>query len=757
MSIKKLYALLFILSVTTTSFAQVVLKGIVTNGKEPIPFVKIKLNERTTYSDTSGYYSFNQVQKGTYQLSLRLVGYDEDIEIVVVDSVDLIKNIKLIEAANLLEKVVVSGGLKEISRSKSPVSIEVISSDFLKSNPTPSVFEALQNVNGVRPQNNCNVCSTGDIHINGLEGAYTMILIDGMPIVGGLSSVYGLSGIPQSLIDRVEIVKGPASTLFGSEAVGGIINVITKNPINAPKFSYDAFVTSWGEVNTDVSYSTLLGKKINALFSANYFKYNNTIDNNGDGFTDLTLQDRISLFSKILISRKSNKLFSIAGRYNYEDRWGGELNWSKQFRGGDSVYGESIYTKRWELFGVYELPTKLDLKLQFSSNYHNQNSYYGNTGFFATQNVNFAQLISHQKMGKNSELLSGLAYRYTYYDDNTFATAEIDSQTNMANITHLPGLFTQYQQYITENNVILLGLRYDYNSIHGNIFTPRLNYKWNSINRKNTIRWSVGNGYRVANIFTEDHAALTGARKVEFKEKLKPETSWNSNINYVRKIIIGKDKIIGVDASGWYTYFNNKIIPDYLSDPNKIIYQNLRGYAISQGISANIDFTLMNGLTANIGASLMDVSQVNNQVKQRQLLTERFSGVWKISYEWAKYSINFDYTGNVYSPMLLPLLGELDTRSPTSPWYSTQNVKVSKTIKNMDFYVGVKNLLNFTPAGNSIARPFDPFDKQIQTNANGDVIATANNPQALSFDPSYVYASNQGRRFYLGMSYSLLK
>src|SRR5690606_28010350 len=106
-----------------------------------------------------------------------------------------------------LEQVVVSGTLKEVSKLDSPVPVEVYTQSFFKSNPTPSIFDALQHINGVRPQLNCNICNTGDIHINGLEGPYTMVLIDGMPLVSGLSTVYGLSGIPQALIDRVEIVK----------------------------------------------------------------------------------------------------------------------------------------------------------------------------------------------------------------------------------------------------------------------------------------------------------------------------------------------------------------------------------------------------------------------------------------------------------------------------------------------------------------------------------------------------------------------
>src|SRR5690606_37573968 len=142
---------------------------------------------------------------------------------------------------------------------------------FFKRNPAPSLFDGLQNINGVRPQLNCNICNTGDIHINGLEGPYTMVLIDGMPIVSGLSTVYGLSGIPSALVERIEIVKGPASTLYGSEAVGGLINVITKSPAKAPILTADAYTTSWGEVNTDIGAKMRTGKNAHSLIGVNYY------------------------------------------------------------------------------------------------------------------------------------------------------------------------------------------------------------------------------------------------------------------------------------------------------------------------------------------------------------------------------------------------------------------------------------------------------------------------------------------------------
>src|SRR5690606_9566104 len=301
------------------------------------------------------------------------------------------------------------------------------------------------------------------------------------------------------------------------------------------------------------------------------------IDNNKDNFTDITLQNRISIFNKWSFKRKEDRLFSFAARYVYEDRWGGELNWTKKYRGSEEVYGESIYTKRWELFGNYQLPFKENLVFSFSTNGHNQNSYYGDIPYMANQYIGFGQLTWNREMG-NHDVTSGLAYRYTYYDDNTSATAGfVNLALNKATHTKLPGAFIQDEIALDTNNKILLGLRYDYNSIHGSILTPRFNYKWNSADKNNVVRLSFGNGYRVANVFTEDHAALTGACEVIFNNELKPETSWNANVNLIKKIFVG-NSFIGLDATSFYTYFKNKIIADYDADPNKIIYDNLEGH-----------------------------------------------------------------------------------------------------------------------------------------------------------------------------------
>jgi outer membrane receptor for ferrienterochelin and colicins len=649
-----------------------------------------------------------------------------------------------------LEEVVISGTLKPVSRLETPVPVEIYTTTFLKKNPTSNVFEALQNVNGVRPQLNCNICNTGDIHINGLEGPYTMVTIDGMPIVSALSTVYGLSGIPNSLIDRIEIIKGPASSLYGSEAVGGLINIITKKTKNAPLFTADIFSTSWLENNIDLGFKTKVGLLAESLIGLNYFNYNSPIDNNGDNFTDVTLQERISLFNKWNFKRKSEKEFTLAGRFFYEDRWGGEMHWNKSYRGGNEVYGESIYTTRFELLGKYQLPVKENMFVSFSATSHDQNSVYGTTLYLAQQKIGFGQYTWDKKLDKHN-LLLGAAFRHQYYNDNTTATIKAEK-------SNIYSLFLQDEITLAEKHHLLLGSRYDYNNNHGSIFTPRIAYKWNPTSN-DVFRINAGTGFRIVNLFTEEHAALTGAREVIIAENLSPEKSYNVNLNYLKKIRFEDASFLGFELSVWYTYFTNQIIPDYDTNPNQIIYKNLNGYSETIGISGNIDWVSPYGLKALIGFTIMDPKNVQNGTASRPILTEKYSANWTVSYDIPDWFLSIDYTGNLYGPMRLPLLGPLDPRAEYSKLWSIQNIQFTyKKFRNFELYGGIKNILNWTPnKGNPflIARAEDPFDQNVTYDTNGNVMATPSNPYALTFDPTYVYAPNQGIRGFLGLRYTL--
>ncbi len=724
----------------------------------PVPFVNIVLGNtgKGTSSDEAGKFIFKEIPPGDYTIHFTAVGYQPYAKkIRLTENSRRNLDVTLVPEAEELEEYVISGTLKPVNRLESPVPVEIYTPTFLKKNPTPSIFEALQNVNGVRPQINCNVCNTGDIHINGLEGPYTLVLIDGMPIVSGLGTVYGLTGIPNSLIEQIEVVKGPASTLYGSEAVGGLINVITKHAPAAPEFVADGFVTGYGEYNLDVGTKLSFGSNTDLLLGINYFNYDIPVDNNDDNFTDVTLQDRISVFQKWNFKRDRSRIFSLAGRFFYEDRWGGEMQWTPEFRGGDEIYGESIYTRRWEFVGKYQLPLKEKMLLSVSYNDHKQNSVYGDLPYLADQRIGFGQLTWDKKWG-NNDILVGSAVRYNYYDDNTPATAGL--RENEPDEVWIPSLFVQDEISLASKHSLLMGLRYDYDNRHGSIYTPRMAYRW-KLSDNDIFRFNAGTGFRVVNLFTEDHAALTGARDVIIAEELKPERSINFNVNYLKKIYTDSGVFIGLDASAFYTYFSNVIIPDYDTNPNQIIYDNLDGKSVSQGVSANVDVAFPSGLKILLGATLQDVSNTEGGVKERQILTEQFTATWNVSYNFRALKLTVDYTGNLYGPMRLPLLGELDPRQEYSPTWSIQNIQFTyKGVDNFEIYGGVKNLLDWTPnRGNPfiIARSNDPFDREVSFDNAGNVIPTPNNPYALTFDPSYVYGPNQGIRAFFGLRYIL--
>ncbi|MFT3681599.1 MAG: TonB-dependent receptor [Ferruginibacter sp.] len=740
------WVLFFMLVAFKTNAQYGKITGIVNGPEGPLQAVTLNIKglKKTVITDSAGHYTFNDIPFGKRSVEVSAAGYESHTKEIDLESETATLPFSMKQIIAAIDEVVITGTMKAVSKMASPIPVEVYTPVYFKKNPTPNIFESLQMVNGVQPQLNCNVCNTGDIHINGMEGPYTMILIDGMPIVSSLSTVYGLSGIPNSMVKRIEIVKGPASTLYGSEAVGGLVNIITKDAQAAEKLKVDISATSVGEINTDIS-SAFSMKKAVSFLGVNYFNYQQLRDINHDNFTDITLQNRLSIFNKWSFKRESNLPFTLAMRFVTENRWGGEMQWQKKYRGTDKVYGESIYTNRAELIG--NIPFNKNLQADISYNYHLQDSYYGTVKYYANQQVAFTQLRWTGDY-KNHSLLAGVPLRYTFYNDNTPATVK-------GSHSFLPGIFLQDELKASKNLVILAGLRYDYNSDHGNIFTPRLSFKYTP-DVNHTIRLSGGNGYRVVNLFTEDHAALTGARDVVIAEALKPEQSWNGNINY-SALVRHSAGFINFDISGFYTYFTNKIVGDFITDPTRIIYNNLKGHAVSKGITVNTDFNFTNGFKINAGVTWMDVYQVDKtndgkQVKTPQLFAPEISGTFAISYALPKYGLAFDFTGRVNGAMYLPVVPD-DFRPLKSPTHSILNLQCTKTWKYFELYAGIKNLLNFIPS-NPLLHPDDPFNKPggKYFDVNGQPRMDTN-PYGYQFDPSYNFAPVQGTKFITGIRF----
>ena len=665
--------------------------------------------------------------------------------------------IYLDEDINGLNEIVVTGTLKDEYVTESPVKVNVITSkkinSFLPSAGT-NLTKIIQLLNGAQEVVACGVCYTSSISINGLEGPYTSVLMDGIPMYGNLASVYGLNGIPNMIIDRLEIIKGPSSTLYGSEAVAGVINIITKDPENQPLLSIDIQGTFLNENFINMALTPKIGKTI-GYFGVNWDRKNHYDDFNNDGFGDDINIDRISVFNKWDIHRKSNKQFTISSRYYFEDRRNGVEEFLKNdnyknLRGSENIYGESIYTYRFELFGKYEFDFVEDFEVNYSYSTHNQNSYYGSDYYVANQDIFFSQFTLNKKYNKH-DFLYGLSIKNNLYDDNTIATEKVvnGDKRNSSSNQFVPGLLVQDKFKPSEKISLIGGLRFDHFKDHGLIFAPSFHIKYNP-GEWLAFRLNAGTGFRLVNLFTEDHAFVTGQREVKILEELQPEKSKSLilNTNYIYTGFNGSGNF---DIDLFYTYFSNKIIPNY-DNQKYIIYQNSEGYSYSKGVSGAWNHSFLNGtaFTLNFNHQVVKYTDYNNNKKT--MLEMEHSPKWTAGLN-IKFPINSSWfintSSNYVGIMQLPEVFNMEingqiseiARPEKSKPFSLHNININGKLGNKnEVYFGVLNVFNFRQKESPLVAFNDP---------------NYNKGFSPFFDTSYAYAPNQGTKVFIGYKFNL--
>ncbi|MFK7899476.1 MAG: TonB-dependent receptor [Cyclobacteriaceae bacterium] len=743
-SVKLFFTSLLILSSCLVD-AQTTVKGKIIDGDfKGVPYATVSLVEakKVIYSSEEGEFEFTNIPVGEYSLSISSIGYQKSVVqfSVTEDQTELqLEKVQLKTDETLLSEVVVTGTLKPVYLKDSPVKTEVVTSKYLRDNIAPmNLSESIFLINGVQEVIGCGICYTNSISINGLPGPNTAILLDGMPIYGNLASVYGLNSIPNSVIDRIEIIKGPSSTLYGAEATAGVINVITKSPKNTDRLTAELKTTEHLETFANAAY-TYKTSKMDVLLGGNYTKLANFDDNNNDQFSDVVHLDQYGAFSKFSFSRKSKKRLDLALKYYYEDRRNGVDEYLKNgayknLRGDTSIYGESVFTHRAELIGSYELPTKPNLRLDYSLSYHKQNSFYGADSFNANQKIVFANFL-YNKTSKKHDFILGLANRYQYYDDNTFAT-EQNGKNNPEN-QYIPGVFLQDEWLLNKGWVLLSGLRMDHYNDEGLIFSPRINVK-KKIGNWTNMRFNTGTGFRVVNIFTEEHTALSRGSQVVFEDDLKPERSYNATLNVNHLYTAGKAQG-SIDIDFFYTYFSNRIVGDFSS--TAAVYRNLEGYSVSRGVSLNISHKSKSPFTFTLGGILLSAFTKDNENGVRKKAPISFSTTWSLvntlNYRFKKSKLLLALTTKVVGPINLNIA--VPNRPEKSEPFVFQTVQLTKTVKKFELYTGVQNLWSYV-------QNFSP-------------LYGTDGPENLGFsddfNTDYAYGPLEGRELYFGVRLSI--
>lgn len=736
-SLLSLLMVLLLMSAARLAAAQAVVEGRVTAEGEAVPFANVGVRGTThgTAADLEGRFRIEKLPAGTHTLVASAVGFRAAQATVTLAAGETRTiHFELEEAVVESEGVVVTGTLIETYVKDSPVKVNVVSPHYLQKIPTANMMEVLENVNGLYQQVDCAVCGTNNIRVNGMDGPYTAVLIDGMPIMSSLATVYGLNGISPSLIQQVEIIKGPMSTLYGSEAMGGVINIITKNPQTAPRFVFNTFGTTDAEYAADMGLVPTRGR-LATLLSGTIFYNQRFLDGNGDDFADLTLNTRASLFGKASLTNNAGlKQLDLSARYYYEDRIGGTEAFIDRFsdalRGSGEVYGETIRTHRVEIVGAYHLRPRQGVRLDLAFNDHDQDSYYGAASYQARQTTGFAQLLWPLRLGNRQSLLVGAALRAQRYDDNTGSTGTFDDEghpiANRPDDRLIPGVFAQHEFVLGAPVRVLSGLRLDYQKDHGVIAAPRLSLKLTP-QENTTLRLNGGTGFRIVNLFTEDHAAYTGARATVLLEDLKPERSYSTTAGVEHILPFGANPLT-VDLEGFYTYFTNKIEPNY-DTPGLILYRNLDGSATTRGVSLTLSQSLtMLPLTYTLGGTLMEVFVTEDGAQKPLEFAPDFQGVANATYRLPG-GLAVDYTMNLTGPMKLPEYAPPFERPATSPTFMLHNVQVTKDFDLPvdalgQVYLAVENLFDYTQPA-PLVDPANPFGE--------------------NFDTAYVYAPIHGR------------
>ena len=263
------------------------------DSEEHLPYATVLIVEtgQGTVTDENGHFVFDKIPEGSYTLRVRLLGYaTQEKKITVSRNYVTDVHVALIQEGIVTDEVVVSANRNEVSRKMAPVVVNVMSTKLFETVNSTDLAKSLNFQSGLRVENSCQNCAFPQVRINGLEGPYSQILINSRPIISALSGVYGLEQIPTNMIERVEVVRGGGSALFGANAVGGTINIITKDPVNN-SFQVSSTMSN---VNGDtweqyMGANASLVSKDNEYGIAVYQSYRNRnpYDVDGDGFSEI--------------------------------------------------------------------------------------------------------------------------------------------------------------------------------------------------------------------------------------------------------------------------------------------------------------------------------------------------------------------------------------------------------------------------------------------------------------------------------------
>jgi outer membrane receptor for ferrienterochelin and colicin len=694
-----------------------------------------------TVTDFDG--NFEIAYKPEYKkMVISYVGYKTD-----TISVNAPKKIthSLTSTANL-DEVTVTARQKATSRSfiEAANTLNVSSAELLKA-ACCNLAESFETNPSIDVNFADAISGTRQIKMLGLTSPYILITTENVPSIRGASQAYGLSFIPGTWVESIQITKGAGSVVNGYESIAGQINAELQKPAMDDKL----FVNAYGAGNGRFELNTHLNTKLDDRWSTGLYLHGNMrqteLDKNEDSFLDAPLMQQINVMNRWQYTDTENGYVGFFNvRYLNDEKQTGQTFFDpEKDRGTTNAWGSELKTQRFDVSGKFgyvnpDIPWR-SAGLQLAYSHHDQESYFGLNDYNIVHNSLYGNFTYNSIISDSRhKFKTGVSATYDGYD-------ELVLTENFNRIENSVGAFFEYNFDNLGDLNFTAGIRGDVHNRLGAFITPRFHLRYTPWD-KSAFRISAGRGKRSANIFAENQSIFASARTLNIFGNggdiygLDPEIAWNYGISYSQGFnLLGRKADFTVDF--YRTDFDNQIVVDW-ENPSEVNFYNLEGESFSNNFQAEFNYNPFTHFDMRLAYKFYDVETSYLSGKKQTPLTPKHRFFANASFQthqtakggnW-KFDATFNYLGEQRFASTESYLNTIGL-SEFSPSVSTLNAQVTKVFSpNFEIYVGGENITNVT-----------------QENP----IVGSDNPFGTTFDTTYVYGPIFGSSYYAGLRYRL--
>lgn len=692
--------------------------------KEHLPYITIVVKGTNigTTTDETGHYLLKDLPVGEITLEASLLGYKKAEKKVTVRAHTLLEvNFLLEEESTSLREVVVSATRNETNKKEAPIIVNIASAKLFEATASCNLTEAMNYQPGLRMENNCGNCGAMQLRINGLEGQYSQILLDSRPIFSSLAGVYGLELLPVGMVERVEVIRGGGSALFGASAIGGVVNVITKEPLrNSVSVSNTTNVLEDGtlDINTSLNGSFVSSDHKAGIYLFGMLKNRDWYDHNDDGFSDIPQIESETVGFRTYYKTSNYSRLTAEYHHIHEFRRGGnafshpphEADIAEQLNhkidgGGLRWNGYTPdYKHRWDIFASAQL-----IRRDSYFGVEKQLNAYGNTDDKTFVSGAQYTLGMDRLLFMPAEFTAGVEYNYNKLEDYFVGLSR-----NIVQTTHVVGGYLQ-NEWKTEKFSFLIGSRLDKHNLMDNaVFSPRANVRY-SPSDKIGLRASYSSGYRAPQAYNEDlHIEAVGGSLavIELADNLKPEYSHSISASADLYHNFGRVQT-NLLIEGFYTVLDDVFALERIgeSENGNLVYWERRNGAGAKVRGINIEgkVGIPNLIETQLGYTLQSSRYDEPEKWSDQLQPQRkmFRAPDNYGYITSTYYVTPSFRaslfGNYTGSMLVKHtvndgVTETDREQNTSRFWD-MGVKLAYNFKlgagvNLELNGGVKNMFN---------------------------------------------------------------